>query len=90
MENVKVSNMINTRGNKVKNQFIIETEKGLYFQSYQSIIAFRPYNGKTQLDSHFWDYSATTGKYRNQFLNENKKETEKKITSGEYELTNLN
>ena len=36
-----------------------------------------------------WDYSVTTSKYRNIFLNENKKETEKKIKSGEYVLTDL-
>ena len=44
----------------------------------------------TELDSRFWDYSATMGKYRNRFLGENKKETQKKINSGVYTLTNLN
>ena len=42
------------------------------------------------LDKNFWDYSVTTGKYRNIFLNETKKETEKKIANGTYILTNLN
>jgi hypothetical protein len=42
------------------------------------------------LDEKYWDYSVTTGKYRNIFLNETKKETEKKIANGTYELTNLN
>ena len=74
----------------VKNQFVIKTDKGTYFQSYESIIVFEPIESKTQLDKHFWDYSRTTGKYRNLFLMEDKKETEKKIASGEYELTNLN
>ena len=46
--------------------------------------------GKTVLDQNSWDYSVTTGKYRNQFLNETKKETEAKIKSGEYRLVNLN
>ena len=32
----------------------------------------------------------TTSKYRNIFLEETKKDTEKKIESGEYILTNLN
>ncbi len=31
-----------------------------------------------------WDYSKTTGKYRNQFLDENKKATEEKIRQGVY------
>lgn len=42
------------------------------------------------LDEHYWDYSATTGKYRNQFLNEGIAETRKKIESGEYVLADLN
>ena len=76
--------------NGAKNQFIIYGEDGVYFQSYNSIIVFRPFNGKIQLDKYYWDYSKTTGKYRNLFLNENKKETQEKIDSGEYILTNLN
>lgn len=45
---------------------------------------------KIQLDSKYWNYSNTTSKYRNIFLNETKKETEAKIKSGEYILCNLN
>jgi hypothetical protein len=86
----RVENMEGRNGNAVPNQFILYTEKGSYFQSYKSIIAFIPRSGKIQLDSHYWDYSRTTGKYRNQFLNETKKETQSKIDSGQYELTNLN
>ena len=41
------------------------------------------------LDENYWDYSVTTGKYRNIFLNETKKETEKKIANGTYELNKL-
>lgn len=76
--------------NGAKNQFIIYGEDGIYFQSYNSIIVFRPFNGKIQLDKYYWDYSKTTGKYRNLFLGETKKETQEKIDSGEYILTNLN
>jgi hypothetical protein len=72
------------------NQFILFSEEGNYFQSYDSIIVFRPLSGKIQLDANTWDYSKTTGKYRNLFLGEDKKETEKKIKSGEYILTDLN
>ena len=88
---MKVKNMESSKGNKVANQFIIvEDENGLvYFQSYDSIIVKRSY-GKVTLDSHYWDYSVTTSKYRNQFLGETKKETEAKIESGEYKLSNLN
>lgn len=45
---------------------------------------------KIVLDERYWDYSATTGKYRNQFLNEGIAETRKKIESGEYVLADLN
>lgn len=78
------------RNGAVKNQFILTTSDGRFFQSYDSVIAFISNDGKTQLDSRYWDYSKTTGKYRNQFLGEDKKATERKIASGEYELTNLN
>ena len=88
--NCKVKQFEGNNG-AVKNQFIVETSEGVFFQSYNSMIAFKPNNGgKIQLDSNYWDYSKTTGKYRNLFLYETKKETEQKINSGEYELTNLN
>ena len=86
----------------VKNQFII-TEEGRgalgnfktreTFQSYASVIAVKTeWNDRTdiKLDELYWDYSKTTGKYRNLFLGEGRKETEAKIKSGEYTLINLN
>jgi len=80
----KVENMRSNNGNAIPNQFIIQTEAGLYFQSYNTVIAFKPIAGKIQIDAEKWDYSTTTGKYRNIFLDETKKETEKKITDGTY------
>ena len=59
-------------------------------QSYNSMIAVKTCDGKIELDLHKWDYSRTTGKYRNHFLGESKKETEKKIKEGIYELVDLN
>ena len=91
MKNVKVEQMTNCAGNKVKNQFIINTDDGVYFQSYASIIAFQSNKKeKIYLDKTTWDYSTTTGKYRNQFLGERIAETHKKIESGEYTLIDLN
>lgn len=88
---MKVQNLESNKGNTTANQFEIIAPEGRYFQSYRSIIAFIPNNrGKIQLDETYWDYSKTTGKYRNIFLGEDKKETERKIKSGEYELANLN
>ena len=88
---MKVRNMVSNRGNKVANQFIITTEEGTYFQSYDSIIAFVPCSGvKTLRDAFKWNCSTTTGKYLNQFLGEEIKETRRKINAGIYELANLN
>lgn len=96
----QVRQFLNDRGLPVKNQFIITTPDGEYFQSYSTIIALIPKghsgwkgdknNPKIQLDANNWDYSQTTGKYRNQFLNETIDETRKKIKSGEYILADLN
>lgn len=86
-----VENMTSPRGSEVPNQFIIRTEQGTYFKSYRSIIAFIPRNGgKTVLDESKWDYSTTTGKYRNQFLGEDINETRRKIKDGTYILADLN
>jgi hypothetical protein len=86
---MKVSNLTNNNGNKVPNQFIIGAEGITRFQSYDSIIVEWS-NNKIFLDGYYWDYSVTTGKYRNQVLGEGIKETRKKIKSGEYILTDLN
>lgn len=96
---MKVYNMINSNGKKVPNQFIFEgvpagipieenfkLRSGKLFQSYETAIAFIDHRGAIYLDRDSWDYSSTTGKYRNQFLGMDKKETEKKIDSGEITL----
>ena len=56
----------------------------------EGLLIENPEANKTKLDTNYWDYSTTTGKYRNMFLGETRKETEKKIKSGEYVLTDLN
>ena len=86
---MKVSNLESSSGNKIANQFLIEDGNKIYFQSYNSIIAVKE-NGKIVLDERYWDYSQTTGKYRNIFLREDKAETLKKIKSGVYAIANLN
>jgi len=103
---MKVENMTNDSGRVIANQFIVwsdgginyrtrtgermRSQRGRMFQSYRTNIAFITLNGSVFLDERSWDYSRTTGKYRNLFLGESKKETEKKIKSGEYKLVNLN
>ena len=87
---MKVQNMTSARGNTIANQFIIDYKGEEYFQSYNTIIAKKSKKGKVYLDEKFWDYSVTTGKYRNKFLSEGIDETRKKIANGKYILTDLN
>jgi len=90
---MKIQNMTSKCGREAPNQFIIFDSEATYFQSYDSIVVktcFEDSERKVYLDSNYWDYSVTTGKYRNQFLGETKAETLKKIKSGEYVLTDLN
>ena len=87
---MKIEQMTSNRsGRPVANQFIIIADNGdTFFQSYQTVIAKKSNNAVT-LDPK-WDYSVTTGKYRNEFLGEKKKDTERKIKSGEYTIEDLN
>ena len=99
---MQIENMLSTNGNKVANQFRVfhdepvtiaghKLDGCVVFQSYDTMIAVKPHDGQpTMLDTEAWDYSVTTSKYRNQFLRETKKETQRKIDSGEYLLCNLN
>lgn len=71
--------------NLAKNQFVISTKNGLYFQSYETLIAFKPNNGDTSIVTSAWNYSATTLRYLKQFLGLNgytKKDIEKMIRGG--------
>ena len=76
-------------GNPVKNQFDIHTGNARYFQSYDSIIV-KIESGKVSLDEKYWNYSRTTSKYRNLFLQKTTKEIQQKIDNGIYILENLN
>lgn len=89
---MKVENLKNDSGKPVLNQFVINVPGKQIFQSYDSrivILDYRENGTKVYLDKNYWDYSKTTGKYRNMFLGETKKETMKKIKSGEYKLLDL-
>lgn len=97
MNNIKVRNITSNKGNPIANQFeITKYDKHgnpqiVYFQSYKStIVEHRLYNGLIMLDKKYWNYSNTTGRYRNIFLDETRKETEAKIKSGKYKLVDLN
>ena len=97
IRHTKVEQMTNRMGKPVVNQFIIHQQEGYLkrtiFQSYKSIIAMKVDNGDTYqiyLDNDTWDYSSTTGRYRNVFLGEDIHETRKKIKYNEYILVDLN
>lgn len=99
---MRITQMKSPNGKEVPNQFIIsELGRGAngnfikkeVFQSYKSIIAERiTWDDRVDvtLDKQYWDFSTTTGKYRNQFLGEGIAETRKKIESGAYKLEDLN
>ena len=90
VEELSVDNMVSRSGRDVPNQFILRTAVGTYFKSYTSIIVLETEDGRIFLDVNKWDYSRTTGRYRNIFLAETKKETEAKIKAGVYKLVDLN
>ena len=86
---MNVKNMMSPKGNFVCNQFILNINGNTYFQSYNSIIVKKNFDG-IFLDENYWNYSRTTTKYRNLFLGENTEATRKKIKAGLYKLVNLN
>ena len=80
----RVSNITSTNGNDVPNQFMIFFENGTVFQSYKSTIAIKT-QGKTYL-TQAHDYSVTTSKYRNLFLNDDSKGVKEGLKGGSYIL----
>ena len=71
-----ISNLINDRGNAVKNQFIITEGKTIAFQSYNSRICeiVKPCGMGFDALVRFgkdWNYSQTTSKHLYSFLRQN-------------------
>lgn len=72
---MKIYNLINNRGNAVKNQFVIENGKEVSFQSYESIVCRINHIGgmgfnKIVVFGKDWNFSATTSKHLYNFLNQ--------------------
>lgn len=86
---MKVTNLRSSSGNKVPNQYSIETGNSIIFQSYDSIIA-EVTKGIIYLDPVYYNYSKTTSKYLYMFLNMNKKEIQEGLRSGKIQFKNLN
>lgn len=74
----------------VANQFLVHTHGGVYFQSYNSMIAFKRNDGQIILDKTYYGYSHTTMKYLKRFLGHDMAETRKRIKDKKYKLVNLN
>ena len=91
---MKVQNMTSPKtGREVANQFIIEdTDNEItVFQSYQSTIIEIDRNNLVITVHENWNYSSTTSKYRNKFMDDegfyelaNKKDFEKYMEVGTY------
>lgn len=71
-------------GNETKNAKVVLFENGQILKCYDTIIAIKL--DKDIYLTEYWDYSTTTGYYRNGFLNETKKETLVKINNKIYKL----
>ena len=67
---MKTKNLTLPSGRPVLNQFIMYDDTKEIFQSYNSIICIRHKDGSVEFDEKYWDYSHTTIKYRNMFLDE--------------------
>ena len=65
-----VSNLIGRTGKAVANQFVVMTQNGVMFQSYNSRICFYNIDTNALYFGADWNYSRTTAKYLNQFLRE--------------------
>ena len=66
---IKVRNLENRNGNIIANQFNIIQDNVVTFQSYNSVIASYDFDTKKlTVDPHYYDYSTTTGKYFNIWL----------------------
>jgi hypothetical protein len=84
-----IINILSRNGHPRPDQTIIEEGNKEIFVSYGTRIVERK-NGQVRLDRKFWNYSQTTGKYRNMFLRETRSQTEEKIKKGIYKLADLN
>ena len=70
---LRVSNMVSdASGREIANQFIIKNDNKTMFQSYQSPIVEIDWTNQTLTVYPNWNYSMTTGKYRNMFMRDNR------------------
>ena len=72
---MKIENLVNEKGNRVANQFVIVNGSTVAFQSYDSMVCeIRPASmgfEKVVVLGKDWDYSRTTMKHLGNFLKQN-------------------
>ena len=84
-----INNMKSNKERTVPNQYVIRLDNCDVFQSYETVIAIRDYDlDEVYLNKEYYDYSKTTSKYRNKYLELTTKEIEQKIKSKEFVLVN--
>ena len=94
---IGVETMTSRSGNPIPNQVILTESIGRTFVSYGSKIVFMSKTKDSDglpihiiLDETYWDYSKTTGKYRNEFMGMGVQKVRDYIKSGRIRLDNLN
>lgn len=65
---MKVYPFRSENGKAISNQYVIVDNNRYVFQSYDSIIAEIDFGQRVITLSDKWDFSRTTGKYRNKFF----------------------
>lgn len=72
---MKIENLVNEKGNRVTNQFVIKNGNTVAFQSYNNMVCeIRPASmgfEKVVVLGEDWDYSRTTMKHLGNFLKQN-------------------
>ena len=70
IQDLRVANLENRKGNEVKNQFVLTGGSIIQFNSYKSPIITIDYQDFTVSVHPLYAYSVTTSKWRNYFLNQ--------------------
>ena len=94
---IGVEQMTSRSGNVVPNQAILSDMTGKTFVSYGSKIVYQSKDRASDglpleiiVDENYWDYSRTTGKYRNEFMNMGVQDVRDHIKEGRIQVGNLN
>ena len=94
---IGVEQMTSRSGNVVPNQTILSDMTGKTFVSYGSKIVYQSKDRASDglpleiiVDENYWDYSRTTGKYRNEFMNMGVQDVRDHIKEGRIQVGHLN